>query len=152
MVGGFQISSYNVRMALVTFSTSIHDKFQFGSYNSANSLQQRIETIPYDSGGTNTHLALEYARETSFSYARSGISKIAVVITDGKSNSKSKTLDEAVKLRNSGVIIFSVGVGSGVDRSELEGMASKSTYVFDVVTFNALDSIREKLTKTACEG
>lgn len=152
MVGGFQIGSQNVRMASVTFSTSIHDTFQFGSFNSAYSLQQRINTIPYDSGGTNTHLALKYARETSFSYARSGISKIAVVITDGQSNSRSETLDEASRLRNSGVIIFSVGVGSGVDRSELEGMTSKSTYVFDVVAFNALDSIRERLTKTACEG
>lgn len=151
MVGGFQIGSQNVRMASVTFSTSIHDTFQFGSFNSAYSLQQRINTIPYDSGGTNTHLALKYARERSFSYARSGISKIAVVITDGQSNSRSETLDEASRLRNSGVIIFSVGVGSGVDRSELEGMASKSTYVFDVVAFNALDSIRERLTKTACE-
>lgn len=154
MVGGFQIGSNKVRMASVTFSTSIHDTFQLNEYNSAHSLKQRISNIPYDDGGTNTHLALRYARESSFSYwyARSGVSKIAVVITDGKSNSRSETLAEAGKLRNSGVIIFSVGVGDGVDRSELSGMASKSSYVFDVASFSALDSIRDKLTKTACEG
>lgn len=152
MVGGFHIGSNKVRMASVTFSTSIHDTFQLSEYNSAHSLTQRISNIPYDSGGTNTHLALKYARETNFYYARSGVSKIAVVITDGKSNSRSETLAEAVKLRNSGVIIFSVGVGDGVDRSELSGMASKSSYVFDVASFSALDSIRDKLTKTACEG
>lgn len=152
MVGGFQIGPNNVRMASVTFSTVVHDTFQFNEYNSVERLRNRVLNISYDSGGTNTHLALQYARETSFSYARSGVSKIAVVITDGQSNSRSRTMDEAEKLRNSGVIIFSVGVGSGVDRTELEGMASKSTYVFDVVTFNALESIRERLTKTACEG
>lgn len=152
MVGGFQIGPNDVRMASVTFSTVIHDTFQFSEYNSVESLRNRVLNIPYDSGGTNTQLALKYARVTSFSYARSGVSKIAVVITDGKSNSKPKTLDEAEKLRNSSVIIFSVGVGSGVDRTELEGMASKATYVFDVATFNALESIRERLTKTACEG
>uniref|UniRef100_K1PMT3 Collagen alpha-1(XII) chain n=1 Tax=Magallana gigas TaxID=29159 RepID=K1PMT3_MAGGI len=151
MVGGFQIGPNDVRMASVTFSSAVHDTFQFSEYNSVESLRNRVLKIPYDSGGTNTQLALQYARVTSFSYARSGVSKIAVVITDGKSNSKPKTLDEAEKLRNSGVIIFSVGVGSGVDRTELEGMASKSTYVFDVATFNALESIRERLTKTACE-
>lgn len=153
MVGGFQIGSDKVRMASVTFSSSIHDKFQLSEYNSAYSLKQRISNIPYDAGGTKTHLALKYARETSFYwYARTGVSKIAVVITDGKSNSNPDTLKEAVKLRNSGVIIFSVGVGDGVDRSELRGMASRSSYVFDVATFNALDSIRDRLTKTACEG
>lgn len=152
MVGGFQIGPNNVRMASVTFSSEVHDTFQFSEYNSVESLRNRVLNIPYDSGGTNTQRALQYARETSFSYARSGVSKIAVVITDGKSNNGPKTLDEAEKLRNSGVIIFSVGVGSGVDRTELEGMASKSTYVFDVATFNALESIRERLTKTACEG
>lgn len=154
MVGGFHIGSNKVRMASVTFSTSIHDTFQLTEYNSAYNLKQRISNIPYDDGGTNTHLALKYARETSFSYwySRSGVAKIAVVITDGKSNSKSETIQEAVKLQNSGVIIFSVGVGEGVDRSELRGMASRSSYVFDVATFSALDSIRDRLTKTACEG
>lgn len=152
MVGGFQIGPNNVRMASVTFSSLVRDTFQFNEFNAVESLRKRVLEIPYDSGGTNTHRALQYARVTSFSHARSDVSKIAVVITDGKSNSKSKTLDEAEKLRNSGVIIFSVGVGTGVDRSELEGMASKSSYVFDVATFNALESIRERLTDTACEG
>lgn len=153
VVGEFQIGSNNVRMASVTFGTSIHDSFEFGLYNSASSLKQRISNIPYDSsGGTQTHLALKHAREKSFLDARSGISKIAVVMTDGKSDNRAETLDEASQLRNSGVIIFSVGVGDGVDRSELEGMASRYSYVFDVATFNALDSIRDMLTKTVCEG
>lgn len=152
MVTGFQIGPNNVRMASVTFSSTVHDTFNFVSHNSAYSLIRRIQSIPYDSGGTDTEYALKYARETSFGYARSGVSKIAVIITDGQSDSKPGTLNEASKLRNSGVTIFSVGVGDGVDRSELKGMASRSSYVFDVATFNALDSIRERLTKTACEG
>lgn len=154
MVGGFQIGSNKVRMASVPFSTATHNTFELSDYTSEYSLKQKISNIPYDAGGTNTHLALKYARETSFSYwnSRSGVAKIAVVITDGQSNNKIETLKEAEKLRNSGVIIFSVGVGDGVDRSELSGMASRSSYVFDVATFSALDSIRDRLTKTACEG
>lgn len=153
MVGGFQIGSNKVRMASVPFSTATHNTFELSDYTSEYSLKQKISNIPYDAGGTNTHLALKYARETSFSYwnSRSGVAKIAVVITDGQSNNKIETLKEAEKLRNSGVIIFSVGVGDGVDRSELSGMASRSSYVFDVATFSALDSIRDRLTKTACE-
>lgn len=151
MVDGFEIGSNNVRMASVAFSTSVHYTFSLGSHNSADSLKQRISQIPYDNGYTYTNLALKYARQTSFWDARSGVPKIAVVITDGKSNSRSDTLEEARKLRSNGVIIFSVGVGDGVDLSELQGMASKNSYVFDVSSFDALHLIRDKLTKTACK-
>ena len=153
MVKGFNIGSDKVRMGSVTFSTVVHDTFQFNEYTSRYSLQNRIERIPYDSGGTNTHLALKYALETSFRYyGRSDVAKIVIVITDGKSNDKTKTLEESRRLRSSGAIIFSIGVGDGVDRDELLGMASKSAYVFDVSTFSALQNIRERLTKTTCEG
>ena len=152
MVDGFNIGPDKVRMGSVTFSTKVHDTFEFYEYISGYSLKNRINRIPYDSGGTNTHLALKYALETSFRHSRSGVAKIVIVITDGKSNNKRMTLEEAGRLRSSGAIIFSVGVGSGVDRDELLGMASKSAYVFDVSTFSALRNIRERLTKTTCEG
>ncbi|XP_062584734.1 sushi, von Willebrand factor type A, EGF and pentraxin domain-containing protein 1-like isoform X2 [Saccostrea cucullata] len=84
-------------------------------------------------------------------YSRPDVPKIAVIITDGQSNDKFATLSEAELLRNESVFIFSVGVGSGTDKSELEGMASNKSYVFDVSTFDALDSMREKLSETACE-
>lgn len=152
MVEGFNIGSDRVRMGSVTYSTIVHDTFQLYEFTSRDTLQNRIGGIPYDSGGTNTHRALKYVRETSFRHSRSGVAKIVIVITDGKSNDKPKTVEEASKLRNSGAIVFSIGVGDGVDRDELREMASKSTYVFDVSSFDALRSIRESLTKTTCEG
>lgn len=61
-------------------------------------------------------------------------------------------MDEVEKLCNSGVIIFFVGVGFGVDRIEFEGMVFKFIYVFDVVMFNVLEFIREWFIKIVCEG
>lgn len=154
MVDGFQIGRNRVRIGSVPYSSSVHNTFQLNSYMSKSELKKKISEIPYDSGGTNTADAIKYVRIISFSrsYSRSSVAKIAVIITDGRSNDKSKTLSEARALRNSGVTIISVGVGDGVDASELRGMASKESYVFDVSTFRALDSIRKKLTETTCEG
>ncbi|XP_062591929.1 collagen alpha-1(XXII) chain-like [Saccostrea cucullata] len=153
MVDGFQIGPKTVRVGAVPFSTSVHNMFQLTSFFSKPALKSHISNIPYVSGGTNTADAIEYARTTSFgSYGRNDTPKIAVIITDGKSNDKSTTLSEAQLLRNNGVIIVSVGVGGGADMSELQGMATKTSYVFDVSTFNALNSIRDKLAKTTCEG
>ncbi|XP_056010717.1 sushi, von Willebrand factor type A, EGF and pentraxin domain-containing protein 1-like isoform X2 [Ostrea edulis] len=153
MVDGFQIGRNRVRIGSVPYSSSVHNTFQLNSYMSKSELKKKISEIPYDSGGTNTADAIKYVRIISFSrsYSRSSVAKIAVIITDGRSNDKSKTLSEARALRNSGVTIISVGVGDGVDASELRGMASKESYVFDVSTFRALDSIRKKLTETTCE-
>ncbi|XP_062602399.1 collagen alpha-1(XXI) chain-like [Saccostrea cucullata] len=152
MVDGFQIGSKTVRIGAVPFSTVVHNTFQLTSFYSKSALKSHISDIPYESGGTNTADAIEYARTTSFgSYGRNDTSKIAVIITDGKSNDKSNTLSEAQLLRNNGVIIFSVGVGGGVDTSELQGMATKTSYVFDVSTFSTLNSIRDKLARTTCE-
>ncbi|XP_061164208.1 von Willebrand factor A domain-containing protein 2-like isoform X4 [Saccostrea echinata] len=152
MVDGFQIGSKTVRVGAVPFSTSVHNTFQLTSFYSKSALKSRISNIPYDSGSTNTAMAIRYARTTSFgAYSRNNVPKLAVIITDGQSDGKSSTLSEAQLLRNNGVIIFSVGVGDGVDMSELQGMATKTSYVFDVSTFSALNSIRDKLAKTTCE-
>ncbi|WAR30003.1 MATN1-like protein [Mya arenaria] len=55
---------------------------------------------------------------------RPGIPNIAIVVTDGRSTNRPNTLAEAQKLRNSGVQVFAVGVGGGVDTSELNAIAS----------------------------
>jgi hypothetical protein len=154
MVDGFQVGRNSVRFGAVPYSTEVHNTFQLNAFLSKSELKTKISEIPYDSGGTNTAIAIKHARIVSFSRSNSrpGVAKIAVIITDGKSNSKSATLSEAQALRNSGVIIFSVGVGDGVDMTELRGMASKESYVFHVSTFSALNSNREKLTVTICKG
>ncbi|XP_062584741.1 matrilin-2-like [Saccostrea cucullata] len=152
MVDGFQIGSKAVRIGAVPFSTSVHNSFHLTSFYSKPTLKSRISSIPYDSGSTNTAIAIRYARTTSFgAYGRNNVPKLAVIITDGQSDDKSSTLSEAQLLRNNGVIIFSVGVGDGVDESELQGMATKASYVFDVSTFSALNSIRDKLARTTCD-
>lgn len=61
-------------------------------------------------------------------------------------------MKEVEKLWNSGVIIFFVGVGDGVDWLEFRGMVFRFSYVFDVVMFSVLDFIRDRFIKIVCEG
>lgn len=61
-------------------------------------------------------------------------------------------MKEVEKLWNSGVIIFFVGVGDGVDWFEFSGMVFRFSYVFDVVMFSVLDFIRDRFIKIVCEG
>ena len=85
---------------------------------------------------------------------RANAAKIAIVITDGKSQSPSATAQEAQKLRDKGITVFSIGVGSGIQESELKAMATDpdNQHVFVVNNFDALDLIKASLQQKACEG
>ena len=72
----------------------------------------------------------------------------------GQSTSETNTIKEASLLKQQGVTVFSIGVGSGPRQSELQGMASKpyKKHVFTVSSFNALNSIKATLQKSTCDG
>ena len=85
---------------------------------------------------------------------RPNAAKIAIIITDGKSQDPSATAQEAQRLRDKGVTIFSIGVGSGIQEAELKAMATDpdNQHVFVVNNFDALDLIKASLQRKTCEG
>lgn len=85
---------------------------------------------------------------------RDNAAKIAIVITDGRSQDSAATAQEAQHLRDKGVTVFSIGVGTGPQESELRAMASDpdSDHVFIVTNFDALSLIKSSLQQRACEG
>ena len=112
---------------------------------------------PYVSGGTNTGEAIQFVRQNSFlsKYgSRSSASKMIILITDGKSNNMQLTTQQAMAARNQGITIFAIGVGSGIDRHELNGIATDpdSQHVFTVNNFDALTQIKGELEQKACQG
>ena len=80
----------------------------------------------------------------------------AIIITDGQSTNEIITWQEAIRLRNSGVHVTAVGVGSGVNKHELLGMASfpAENNVFLVNNFDGLvaATTRRKLIDTICNS
>ena len=75
---------------------------------------------------------------------RPGVPNIGIIVTDGKSNRAGETKQAAKDARDHGINIFSVGVGSGIDKAELNEMASDpdSTHVLTVTDFTKLNAIK----------
>lgn len=90
---------------------------------------QRLADATYFSGGTNTALGLQTANMT-FSYENGrrpleeGATPVIFVITDGASNDQSATISAANILKESGILVVSVGVGSGPNLNELHAICS----------------------------
>ena len=80
---------------------------------------------------------------------------MAIVITDGKQTTTLPytRLSEASRgMKNKGVIVYALGVGSGPDRAELEEIASGREYVLTSSSFKDLQNIAPRITGQLCEG
>ena len=83
----FTISPEGVRVGLVAFSTDSKAAFSLGDKNSAPEVTETIQNLPYQSGGTNTHLGLDDLRQMMITYGRpgnTGVPRFAIVLTDGQ--------------------------------------------------------------------
>nr|KAG5693356.1 hypothetical protein BaRGS_017649 [Batillaria attramentaria] len=156
VVDGFTVGSSATQFGMITFANNAQVEFHLNRYTSKSAVKNAVDRVPHTSGGTNTHLGLQYAADTSFSTsngARSNALKIAVVVTDGRSSNEAATLAEARRLRNMGVSVFAVGVGN-IDRDELNGIASDPDidHVFVVGNANALSGIKQSLQDKICKA
>lgn len=157
LVGEFVIGSTHTKVAVLTFGTHVYNQFHLNKYMTKARIQSAIDGIRYRRGWTYTYKAIKFAREESFQKgngARERSTKVAIIVTDGKSQYASSTVKEAKKLREQNVIIFSIGIGNKVKIAELKSMASDpdSSHVFTVNTFDGLKTIKDSLAKKACEG
>ncbi|KAK2113943.1 hypothetical protein P7K49_008209 [Saguinus oedipus] len=152
LVKSFEISPNRVQISLVQYSRDPHTEFTLKKFTKVEDIIEAINNFPYRGGSTNTGKAMTYVREKIFvpnKGSRSNVPKVMILITDGKSSDAFR--DPAIKLRNSDVEIFAVGVKDAV-RSELEAIASPpaETHVFTVEDFDAFQRISFELTQSIC--
>lgn len=151
----FDVSANKTRVGIVVFS---HDAQMFLPLNNTLNKQELLDSISKVShigGGTNTAAALRLVRQDGFlnDIARAKVPKIAIVLTDGLSANEDLTQREAKLTQLSGISVFAIGIGNGVDLIEIRNIASNpdDNYVFQVDDFNSLDTIKEVLAIKTCD-
>jgi collagen type VI alpha len=155
--GELDIDSGRVRVSVMTFSDAEKAEFQLNGYADRTTLKDAVMGIGYTRGRTNTGAALKYMRENTFTSGngeRTDAANIAIVITDGASQDKERTLTEAFLAKKMGIHIITVSIGDWIDREELIGMA---TYPYEknmimIDTVDALDGMREKMRELICNN
>ena len=137
VVSNFEIGADKTRIGVIRYATSASIVISLGSINDASQLNNSITNIGYTGGGTATHLALDLL-DTAFINARTsqGVPRIAIVFTDGQSNTPSLTIQAAQAVHSTGIVIYSFGIGSGIDINELNAIASSPSNVFVISNFS----------------
>ncbi|KAM3605609.1 uncharacterized protein V6R79_001914 [Siganus canaliculatus] len=150
----FNIGQKFTQVGVVQYSDDPFLEIPLGKFSSNKELIKAMESIDYMGGNTNTGTAIKFATDKLFGLSErgpAGVSRIAVVLTDGKS--QDEVLKAAEAARKKGVILFAIGVGSATEKAELRDIANKpsSTYVFSVEDYKAISRIIQVIRQKLCE-
>jgi len=101
---------------------------------------------------TNTAAALEFLRTTAFNSARTGVSRIAIVITNGNSMDAAETHLQADLTRRTGINLMVVAVGSWLNINELKGIVSypSDRNTLQVDNYESFGSVVHTLRQSIC--
>ena len=96
-----------------------------------------IENLPYTGGGTNTAAGLEIMRTQEWRDQISTV-RLAIVLTDGRSNDFTATINAARRVHEHApsILVFAIGVGSGPNMEELREIASGPEFVASLASFD----------------
>ena len=142
-------------VGVILFDSFARIQFNLRTHNSLFSLLSAIDRLPYNGGLTDTAEALQLLLSSAQNGTlglRSSSSNVAIVITDGRSNSRAATLSAAAALHASNVFdIYAVGV-DGADLTELRAIASSPEFVFFTSSFTSfgLQQLQEGILQELC--
>ncbi|KPP68434.1 collagen alpha-1(XXVIII) chain-like, partial [Scleropages formosus] len=110
------------RIGLVLYSLDIHMKFNLAHYMTKQDVKQAIRKMPYIGEGTYTGTAIRRATQEAFYGARSGVRKVAIVITDGQTDKREPVkLDIAVREAHAANIeMYAIGIVNSTDPTQTE--------------------------------
>lgn len=156
-VNNMKIAPDKTQISVVTFSSGVYNQFFLNAYASKADVLAAIDRIPYISGRTHTSDALTYVTHTSFNPihgARSNVPHIGVLITDGPSTAKDLTKIQGQVAKDNNIIMYGVGVGSGINMDELSSVSSSPShrYMLTAENYGALNSLSSSLSTKLCNG
>ncbi|CAI9724609.1 Hypothetical predicted protein [Octopus vulgaris] len=148
------ISDSNVHIGLYTFADKSIQNFRLNSYKTKKDILDALNNLVQIQGVTYTHLVLQDILSNGFSTtsgARANAHHVVVLITDGQSVFRKKTIDAGKALQHAGIQVYAIGVGNATDHTELNAIASSAKTFFTVPDYHTLDLIEENINKIICK-
>ncbi|XP_023560248.1 collagen alpha-5(VI) chain [Octodon degus] len=144
-----EIGANQTQIGVVQFSSYNKEEFQLNQYFTTKEISDAIDRMSPIDSTTLTGSALTFISQyfTHPKGARPQVRKFLILITDGEAQDDVRV--PAIALRDSGVIIFSVGV-FGANRTQLEEISGGGSLVFHVENFDLLKAIENELIFRVC--
>jgi uncharacterized protein YegL len=159
LVSRLQIGPKKVQVWVLNYGDVVEMPIAFHNMPMADftkeNLIKRIKAIRYMNGPcTATGSALQQARQICDKNCRGrheGVSRVALVFTDGYSNCGTAVGIESTNLLHiTKASVFAVGIGDGVNKAELETIATEKKYVIHVNNYLDLTTAINSITIQTC--
>ena len=144
--------------AVIQYGTTATTAIRFNDHMTNAGFNAAVDTLQYVGGETRIDKALQLASSellTERSGSRAGVAKVMVLLTDGRQSKAPDGLDlqkAAAPLLSAGVRIFAVGIGSDIDKKELQLVVDKTDDVIVVPSYDGLATRVRQLSIAICES
>lgn len=142
------------RAAVVLFSDNAFLEARFDQYNNSQDFQKAVDQLRHLQKETRIDLALDVTeRAFSEAWTRTGVPKIAIVLTDGEMTGGGTSHDlreAALRLWRKGIRVIAVGIGNKVNQKELEAMTESDADIYRPASFRELKVKLSGITKSIC--
>ncbi|XP_067683598.1 collagen alpha-1(XXI) chain-like [Haliotis asinina] len=151
-IDNLEVSAEAYQIAVVRFSDSTRREAKLGQFNEKKGeLMSKVLKIYHNGGGTNTSKALNYALTKILTREnRIDAPDQILTLTDGQSDDMKATARMIEAARRQQVEMISVGVGAGVNDTELRNLASRPDLMFKVKSYAELSNIKTQLVSSSC--
>ena len=156
----FGVSSNGSRAGVVTFSYYTEHSIKLNDHTDLASFNAAVDSIPLMGSTTRIDKALRLTQKELFSIpngGRPGVTKVLIVLTDGSQTKDAGAEDPgdvADEICKSGINILTVGIGKGVNKTELAHISGGADKVFSAASFDQLISSQflDVVNNAGCES
>uniref|UniRef100_A0A8C5MT00 Matrilin 2 n=1 Tax=Leptobrachium leishanense TaxID=445787 RepID=A0A8C5MT00_9ANUR len=143
------------RVGLLQYGSTVKNEFSLKTFKKKSDIERAVKRMMHLATGTMTGLALQYTMNIAFSEAEGArppnefVPRIAMIVTDGRP--QDPVAEISTKARNSGILIFAVGVGR-VDMTTLNSIGSEphEEHVFLVANFSQIETLTSVFQNKLC--
>ena len=143
----FTISQSYGRVGVIVFGSSPRMEFGLNRYFNVLHLDRTIERLRFIGGPRRSGKALELALNGLFRGSRK--KKVMIFVTKGPAVDSVRL--PSLRIHQSGIETFAIGIGSRTSNSELRAIATNARHTY-MVTFKTLKSIVKSIVRQACKG
>lgn len=153
ILSSYNISKEQTNVAAVVYASDVIVSFNLTQHYTFSAISTAIDGIPYlNQTSLNISAALATVNDTIFTTDRRNVLRVCVVFVSGKLSGDFTQISQG--LRDQGIIIIAIGVGSGYSLDQLNSLASQpsATYVIDISLVLHIDTMEEVIAGAIAGG
>ena len=153
ILSSFNISKEQTNVAAVVYASDVIVSFNLTQHYTFSAVSTAIDGIPYlNQTPLNISAALETVNDTIFTAGRGNVPRVCVVFVSGMLSDDFTQISQS--LRDQGIVIIVIGVGSGYSLDQLNSIASQpsAAYVFGISIVLHMDTMEEVLAGAIAGG